>query len=143
MRLAIFTDNSSSMIEAADEGKATYQRKPVMRFTRVWPKDPTTLAKRRTLSGRFRSAATEINALFFTLVQLAQLHWAFAISEICKGIALFAIGDLVVADELGEFLGTTAQNLCSLGEFEHFLYALARAQKVASGYIFVEIAPRR
>jgi len=66
----------------------------------------------------------ELKAPFCALLRLARLHWAFAISEICKGFVVIVVGDLVVADELGALLGTAAQNLCSLGEFERILHAL-------------------
>jgi hypothetical protein len=39
---------------------------------------------------------------------LAKVHGVLALSEICKGIAIVAVGDLVIADEVGELISVVA-----------------------------------
>jgi hypothetical protein len=38
------------------------------------------------------------------LVCLARANGIFAVSEICKGLAILTIGDMVIADGVGEFV---------------------------------------
>jgi len=54
-----------------------------------------------------RRGAVAQQALF-GLARLARLHWVFAISEISKGLAIVAIGDMVIAEDLGEVVRIAA-----------------------------------
>jgi hypothetical protein len=38
------------------------------------------------------------------LICLARANGIFAVSEICKGLAILTIGDMVIADGVGEFV---------------------------------------
>jgi hypothetical protein len=44
----------------------------------------------------------------FTLLRLAKANGVFAVSEICKGVVIVAIGDMVIADEIGELISAVA-----------------------------------
>jgi hypothetical protein len=44
----------------------------------------------------------------FHLLRLAKANGVFAVSEICKGVAIVAIGDMVIADEIGELVSAVA-----------------------------------
>lgn len=106
-----------------------------MRLTPAWPNDPATAAGRRSPFFSRRGATIELKAPFIALLHLWRLHWTMAVSEICKGLVVVTIGDMVIADELGALLGSTAENLKSLGEFERFLRAVGRASKVGNGRV--------
>jgi hypothetical protein len=58
-----------------------------------------------------RGAVAEIEFAFRTLACLARLHWIFAISEISKGVAIVTIGDMVIAEDLGEVVRIAATAL--------------------------------
>ncbi len=49
-----------------------------------------------------RGAVTKVESALRLLGSLLRLHWVFAISEISKGVAIVAIGDMVIAEDLGE-----------------------------------------
>ncbi len=42
------------------------------------------------------------------LICLARANGVFAVSEISKGVAILMIGDMVIADELGELISAVA-----------------------------------
>jgi hypothetical protein len=56
--------------------------------------------------------------LLDALARKARQNGTFAIVEICKGIAIVGIGDMVTADELGELVGIAAQTVRSLNGLE-------------------------
>jgi hypothetical protein len=85
-----------------------------MRFVRIWPHD------RGTFSNRIRAhfspwqATIECDGIFGALVYKARQNGMFAISEICKGLVIIGVGDIVTAEGLGELLRITEQTVRSL-----------------------------
>jgi hypothetical protein len=67
----------------------------------------------------FFSAATFVRAdrPLGKLVCLARANRIFAVSEICKGLAIFTIGDMVIADGVGEFACIAALTIEALPSF--------------------------
>ena len=59
-------------------------------------------------------AAVMRKGLFKELAIRVRTHGIFAISEICKGLAVVTIGDMVIADELGELISVTALTVGTL-----------------------------
>jgi hypothetical protein len=51
------------------------------------------------------------------LVCLARANGIFAVSEICKGLAILTIGDMVIADGVGEFVCIAALTIEALPFF--------------------------
>jgi hypothetical protein len=51
------------------------------------------------------------------LVCLARANRIFAVSEICKGLAILTIGDMVIADGVGEFVCVAALTIEALPFF--------------------------
>jgi len=56
-------------------------------------------------------AAEEILSACRELARLARLHWILAITEISKGLAIVAIGDMVIAEDFGEAVRIAALGL--------------------------------
>lgn len=113
-----------------------------MRFIRRRQKNSATLAETRSASPSTVPTVRQLEALLREIPRLARSHWIFAIAEISKGLALVTIGDMVVADELGGLIGTTAENLRSLGEFERLLYVLGGASNLPVAGVVAYIARR-
>jgi hypothetical protein len=55
-----------------------------------------------------RGAVEEVESALKRLARLARVHWIFAISEISKGLAIVTIGDMVIAEDLGEAVRVVA-----------------------------------
>lgn len=55
--------------------------------------------------------------LLLKLACMAKSNAIFAVSEICKGLAIFAIGDMVIADGVGEFICIAALTINALPSF--------------------------
>ncbi|MDP3553765.1 MAG: hypothetical protein Q8R99_07265 [Methylocystis sp.] len=51
------------------------------------------------------------------LVCMARANGIFAVSEICKGLAILTIGDMVIADGVGEFVCIAALTIEALTFF--------------------------
>jgi hypothetical protein len=75
-----------------------------MRFIRAWRSNAA-----QKLGPR--SAQDAPRELLGALIGLAQENRIFAAYEICKGLVVVAIGDMVIADELGGFVEGVAQDL--------------------------------
>jgi len=70
--------------------------------------DDIALAKPMGAPFSRRLAAVECG---LPLAALALHHGIFALSEICKGAVILGIGDFVIAEQLGDLVGVTAQTL--------------------------------
>ncbi len=78
------------------------------------------------------------------LARLARLHWIFAIAEISKGLAIVAIGDMVIAEDLGEVVKIAAVGLPEVRRAMHGRPAgLARASGAVRGRVRLRMAIRR
>ncbi len=56
-------------------------------------------------------AVAERESAFRELARLTQLHWVLALSEISKGVVYVTIGDMVIAEDLGEVVRIAATAL--------------------------------
>jgi len=105
-----------------------------MSFTRVWPRAPRPPAARQSAPLSLRGPAPRAAILCDWLLRAARRNWPFALSEICKGLAIVSIGDMVIADEMGELILATAQRLHSFGWLERcsvFVHPLVRWRSLA------------
>jgi hypothetical protein len=90
---------------------------PQMDVLRAWLNDRVPPVWRdRALFLLSKTQTFDPKALFGLLAGEARLRGIFAVSEICKGLAVYAIGDMVIADGLGEFVTATAQSLRLLAD---------------------------
>ena len=80
-----------------------------MRSIDPWPLAHAHIIERP--GGAKRGAVTEIKRAFNRLLRLARANWIFAITEISKGVAIVAIGDMVIAEDLGEVVRIAATGL--------------------------------
>jgi hypothetical protein len=79
------------------------------------------------------------------LARLARLHWIFAIAEISKGLAIVAIGDMVIAEDLGEVVKIAAVGLPEMRRraMHGRPAGLARASGAVRGRVRLRMAIRR
>jgi hypothetical protein len=89
-----------------------------MHFVRVRSRDLVTLAFRKRARFFPQRAVREHEDFLSALARLAQQNGIFAVSEICRGLVIFGVGDIVTADGLGELIGVTAQSVHSLARFD-------------------------
>jgi hypothetical protein len=81
-----------------------------------------------------RGAVAEVESALKRLARLARLHWIFAISEISKGLAIVTIGDMVIAEDLGEAVRIVAVALPGIrGGTRAGAIGLARASRADRG----------
>lgn len=115
-RFALFTNQC---LDRGDVGEGELPRENIagkgrgMRILRVWALDDMALddmalAKPLGASVSRRLAAVECG---LPLAALALHHGIFALSEICKGAVILGIGDVVIAEQLGDLIGVAAQTL--------------------------------
>jgi hypothetical protein len=87
------------------------RKRPGMRLIRLRREDRGRTARRPRRPFPARRAVAELERSFGALARLTRVHWIFATAEICKGLAIVTIGDMVIADDLGELVTIAAQSL--------------------------------
>jgi len=86
----------------------------------------------------------EILAALRELGRLARLHWILAVTEISKGLAIVTIGDMVIAEDLGEAVRIAAVALPEMrGATRAGAIGLARASVAEQGTSRLRMAVRR
>ena len=91
-----------------------------------------------------RATVAEIESAFRGLGSLLWLHWVFAIAEISKGLAIVAIGDMVIAEDLGEVVRIAAVGLPEARRvMRERPGGLARASGAMRGRVRLRTAIRR
>lgn len=73
-----------------------------------------TFANRMRAQFSPQHAAIECEDFLGALACKARQNGMFAISEICKGLVIIGVGDIVTADGFGELIGITEQTVRSL-----------------------------
>ncbi|BDV39700.1 hypothetical protein DSM21852_29530 [Methylocystis bryophila] len=53
----------------------------------------------------------QVESAFNNFSRLARANWIFAVTEISKGLAIVTIGDMVIAEDLGEVVRIAATAL--------------------------------
>jgi hypothetical protein len=64
-----------------------------------------------------KAITAQPDRLLGKLVCMARANGIFAVSEICKGLAILTIGDMVIADGVGEFVCIAALTIEALPFF--------------------------
>ena len=91
-----------------------------------------------------RGAVTEVESAFRLLGSLLRLHWVFAIAEISKGVVIVAVGDMVIAEDLGEVVRIFAVGLPEMRCAMRGRSAeLGRASRAEQGRLSLRVVIRR
>lgn len=85
-----------------------------MGFPRAPTSVPLSTGKKEIVRIWANSIAARPDNLLLNLACMAKSNAIFAVSEICKGLAIFTIGDMVIADGVGEFICIAALTINAL-----------------------------
>jgi len=85
-----------------------------MGFPRAPTSVPLSIGKKEIVRIWTNPIAVRPDRLLLKLACMAKSNAIFAVSEICKGLAIFTIGDMVIADGVGEFICIAALTINAL-----------------------------